>query len=63
MGQKRTSELDRITYALPPKADMDQHGCDVRVPKAHIVSAAAISAKSRNRTCQNGTLPRTCHAL
>jgi hypothetical protein len=64
LGQKQTWMHVRVMSALPPKADMDQHGRDVRfVPKADIVNAAAVSAKSRNRTCQNGTLPRTCHAL
>src|SRR5262249_48177271 len=37
MGQKQTSGHVRVMSALPPKADMDQHGCDVRfVPKADI---------------------------
>ena len=35
LGQKQTSEQVRIMSALPPKADMDPHGRDVRfVPKA-----------------------------
>ena len=37
LGQKRTSEYARPMSALPPKADMDQLGWDVRfVPKAGI---------------------------
>src|SRR5262249_9354453 len=37
LGQKRTSEHVRVMSALPPKADMDQHGRNVRlVPKADI---------------------------
>ena len=35
--QKRTSHEVCVMSALPPKADMDQHGSDVRyVPKADI---------------------------
>jgi Tripartite tricarboxylate transporter family receptor len=38
LGQKRTFASDQPMSALPPKADMDQHGRDVRfVPKADIV--------------------------
>jgi hypothetical protein len=37
LGQKRTSEQVRMMSALPSKADMDQHGHDVRfVPKGDI---------------------------
>ena len=37
LGQKRTSRRARAMSALPPKADIDQHGRDVRfVPKADI---------------------------
>src|SRR6516225_2826481 len=37
IGTKRTLRHVHLTSALPPKADMDQHGCDVRfVPKADI---------------------------
>jgi len=37
LGQKQTSEHVHVMSALPPKADMDQSGCDVRfVPKADI---------------------------
>ena len=31
LGQKRTSAHLRIMSALPPKADMDQHGSDVPI--------------------------------
>jgi hypothetical protein len=38
LGQKRTLRRVCVMSALPPKADMDQHGSDVRfVPKADIV--------------------------
>src|SRR6516164_10264640 len=37
LGQKQTLERLRLMSALPPKADMDRHGSDVRfVPKADI---------------------------
>ena len=37
LGQKQTLEHLRAMSALPPKADMDRHGHDVRfVPKADI---------------------------
>src|SRR6516225_1224399 len=39
LGQKQTLKRFHPMSALPPKADMDQHGCDVRlVPKANIGS-------------------------
>ena len=35
LGQKQTSGHVRVMSALPPKADIDQSGCDVRfVPTA-----------------------------
>ena len=38
--KKRTLQSVRLMSALPPKADMDQHGFDVRyVPKADIQAA------------------------
>jgi len=41
LGQKQTSRLHQAMSALPPKADMDQHRCDVRfVPKADSCTAA-----------------------
>jgi hypothetical protein len=41
MGQKQTSEQVRAMSALPPKADIDQHGRDVRfVPKADIMQCS-----------------------
>src|SRR6516164_1350030 len=40
LGQKQTLGRARRMSALPPKADMDQQGCDVRfVPKAGIQAA------------------------
>ena len=39
LGQKQTFTHLRPMSALPPKADMDEWGCDVRfVPKADIHS-------------------------
>ena len=41
LGQKRTFRNVQRMSALPPKADTDQHGCDVRfVPKADITQRA-----------------------
>jgi hypothetical protein len=41
LGQKRTFGEDETMSALPPKADMDQDGRDVRfVPKADSCTAA-----------------------
>jgi hypothetical protein len=41
MGQKWTLHSIRSMSALPPKADMDQHGRDVRfVPKADLTRHA-----------------------
>jgi hypothetical protein len=38
LGQKQTSEHDRLMSALPQKADIVQHDRDVRfVPKADIL--------------------------
>ena len=40
LGQKQTSERIRAMSALPPKADIDHYGRDVRfVPKADCVAA------------------------
>ena len=40
LGQKQPSRHLQPMSALPPKADMDQQGCDVRfVPKGDIKSA------------------------
>ena len=47
-GTKRTLRHVHLTSALPPKADMDQHGCDVRfVPKADISSVWKVAALGR----------------
>jgi hypothetical protein len=44
LGHKRTLEGICIMSALPPKADIDQHGRDVRfVPKADIRRRAVLS--------------------
>jgi hypothetical protein len=46
MGQKRTFGEDETMSALPPKADMDQDGRDVRFgPKADIYNAVIRSAR------------------
>ena len=38
LGQKRTFRDAEAMSALPPKADIDEQGCDVRfVPKADIL--------------------------
>src|SRR5262249_40558906 len=55
LGQKQTSEGVKAMSALPPKADMDQSGCDVRfVPKAYI-RAASILLKSQPSARAIGT--------
>src|SRR6516164_8459126 len=44
LGQKRTLQSVPLMSALPPKADIDPHGRDVRfVPKADICGAANSS--------------------
>jgi hypothetical protein len=44
LGQKQTSRPVEGMSALPPKADMDQHACDVRfVPKADIPAWARVT--------------------
>jgi|SRR5262245_59535921 len=48
LGHKRTSKQVRAMSALPPKADMDQNGRDVRfVPKADIGSSIDSSARAK----------------
>ena len=43
LGQKQTSAHVRVISALPPKADMDRHRCDVRfVPQADILRRTKI---------------------
>ena len=43
LGQKQTLRGVSPMSALPPKADIDQHACDVRfVPKADIVRCGEI---------------------
>jgi len=55
LGQKQTLRRVRLMSALPPKADMDQQGCDVRfVPKADIRSP---SADVRFRLCYHFCYP------
>jgi hypothetical protein len=41
LGQKQTSDRRPLMSALPPEADIVQHGCNVRfVPKADSCSAS-----------------------
>jgi hypothetical protein len=43
LGQKQTSEHIQSMSALPPKADMDQSGFDVRfVPEAEVARARLV---------------------
>jgi hypothetical protein len=45
LGQKRTLRCILVMSALPPKADMDQYGRDVRfVPKADILMITSTCA-------------------
>jgi hypothetical protein len=45
LGQKQTSPHVRVMSALPPKADIEQRGHDVRyVPKADSCTAAINAA-------------------
>src|SRR5262249_44481583 len=54
LGQKRTSRPDERMSALPPKADMDQSGCDVRfVPKADIDGLRGpLAERFRQKLCR-----------
>jgi hypothetical protein len=48
-AEKQTSALVRVMSALPPKADMVQHGRDVRfVPKADIQEFATCIRLNRD---------------
>src|SRR5262249_41050975 len=66
MGQKRTSRNVQPTSALPPKADMDQHRCDVRfVPKADIQArvgydCACEDAQARGASLWNFPVDISC---
>ena len=56
LGQKRTFGKVRVMSALPPKADMDQHRCDVRfVPKADISHCGKNVAIRAPRRLRQGT--------
>ena len=47
LGQKQTSVYVRVMSALPPKADMDQYGRDVRfVPKADILTGVPSTSQT-----------------
>ena len=51
LGQKQTSKHVRSMSALPPKADMDHHGRDVRfVPKADMAPGHSITSSAREST-------------
>src|SRR5262249_34049012 len=55
LGQKQTSQYLQPMSALPPIADMDQSGCDVRfVPKADIRAPLANVFFTSYRTSQRG---------
>jgi len=55
LGQKQTLAHVRVMSALPPKADIDQHACDVRfVPKADSGSAANNMAATSRIRCNAG---------
>src|SRR6516165_75650 len=66
LGQKRTLGDFRLMSALPPKADMDHQGCDVRfVPKADINRSFnhLVCKSMRHNLCQPGRgCPRRCEA-
>jgi len=48
LGQKQTFNDGRPMSALPPKADMDQHGRDVCfVPKADIAQPALVETSKK----------------
>src|SRR6516164_8636018 len=48
-GSKADIAARRVMSALPPKADIDRHGCDVRfVPKADMHALRANSARRSN---------------
>jgi hypothetical protein len=55
-GQTARLEVGLAMSALPPKADMDQHGCDVRfVPKADVDPAEFLESlrpHNQNNTAQ-----------
>src|SRR5215472_6325185 len=52
LGQKQTLQHVCTMSALPPKADMDQHGRDVRfVPKADIISVWTLRTPIASAAC------------
>jgi hypothetical protein len=58
LGQKRTLRWSTVMSALPPKADIAQHGGNVRfVPKA------AASRKRRIRSCPEAASERFLFSL
>src|SRR6516225_8704473 len=67
LGQKRTLQCILVMSALPPKADMDQYGRDVRfVPKADICSAAirtVTRSPCRRRSAGAAARPGQAHLL
>jgi hypothetical protein len=57
-GQKRTSRPEISMSALTPKADMVQHGRDVRfVPKADIEPAHSITSSASCWSCPGTSSP------
>jgi hypothetical protein len=58
LGQKQTLQDVRTMSALPPKADIDQHGSDVRfVPKADIVHRSKKSIRGPHNNGCGGPMP------
>jgi hypothetical protein len=63
LGQKRTLRWSTVMSALPPKADIAQHGGNVRfVPKADMGSYA-VSRKRRIRSCPEAASERFLFSL
>ena len=59
LGQRRTFRSFRPMSALPPKADMDWHGRDVRfVPKADIRGNYSITKSARAISVGGTVRPR-----
>jgi hypothetical protein len=51
LGHKRTSKPVCVMSALPPKADMDHNGWDVRfVPLADIATGHSTNSSAREST-------------
>jgi len=63
LGQKQTSAHDRVMSALPPKADIDQSGRDVRfVPKANSSAPRQKSRYSITSSASASSLSGICRS-